>query len=436
MICAVVISLVTNIIYIRNVYKTIYEKLKSQLQNSNSTLTKDKKQFHICGMPMIGKTHFLYYAFAWLPVDFPDLPGNATVGVIPTKLSSSEWFNDVKCRQKEKDEGNYKHAVKVAEVAHNDPTFRSREIRELYKDNIFLIDNAKTEYTVYFHTNTCIVFAGLKLESSALIENVKSDTTMYWMPVWSPVELTDFVHLIPLALPDGVKNDIPHLLHYFGGTIGNMTYKDRNKRIQALKLKCDTAATQSALTTLICQSSTDIIAEFSSLVEIVVSDDHKFAGTKYVSSFVSQHIMLKYLLGKRITFAQFWKDGANESPMAYGNIYERHLPFFMSKGDKLKITVAPFANGKDPTYFNNSKEVTMKFTDYVSHKERTSPYCVQVGHLVQMFCNCPCIDFYTIQKNGANILAQDVTSDVPDDVKFADRNDKTYTVYLIQATVG
>ena len=53
-----------------------------------------------------------------------------------------------------------------------------------------------------------------------------------------------------------------------------MTYKDGNKRIQALKLKCDTAATQSALTTLICQSSTDIIAEFCSLVEIVVSDDH------------------------------------------------------------------------------------------------------------------------------------------------------------------
>ena len=79
--------------------------------------------------------------------------------------------------------------------------------------------------------------------------------------------------------------------------------------------------------------------------------------------------------------------------MAYGNIHERHLPFFMSKGDELKITVAPFANGRNLTYFNNSKEVTMKFTDYVFHKERTGPYCVQVGRLVQMFCNCPCIDF-------------------------------------------
>ena len=108
----------------------------------------------------------------------------------------------------------------------------------------------------------------------------------------------------------------------------------------------------------------------------------------------------------------------------------------MSKGDILEITVAPFANGKKAGYFNNSKEVTMKFTDYVFHKEKNGPYCVQVGHLVEMYPNCPSIDFYTIQENANNVRAEDVTSDVPADGNFADGNDKTYTVYVIQATVG
>ena len=108
----------------------------------------------------------------------------------------------------------------------------------------------------------------------------------------------------------------------------------------------------------------------------------------------------------------------------------------MSKGDVLKITVAPFADGKKPGYFNNSKEVTLNFTDCVFHKQKNSPYCIQVGCLVQMFPNCPSIDFYTIQENADNVTAEDVTSDVPDDENFADRNDKTYTVYVIQATVG
>ena len=323
----------------------------------------------------------------------------------------------------------------MAKLAHNDPTFNSRVVQKKYNNYIFLIDNAKTQY-VYNHMNRCIVFASLKLESSALIENVKIDATTYGMPVWSPEELSDFVRLIPSALPDGMRNDIPHLVHNFGGTIGNMTYKDRKNRIQALKFKCHVAAPQSVLATMICQQSTDVIAEFSSLVENVVSNDYQLAGTKYVSSFVSQEIMGKYLRGKSITFAQFWNDGAKESPAAYGKIYERHLPFFMSKGDILKITVAPFADGKKPGYFNNSKEVTLNFTDYVFHKEKNGPYCIQVGRLVQMFPNCPLIDFVTIQENADNVTAEDVTSDVPDDENFADGNDKTYTVYVIQATVG
>ena len=86
----------THYIFIRNVFKSVYEKIKNILEDPNDTHT---KQFHICGMPMIGKTHFLYYVLAWLPVDFPELPGIATLGVLSgaSKSSDMEFFNELKC---------------------------------------------------------------------------------------------------------------------------------------------------------------------------------------------------------------------------------------------------------------------------------------------------------------------------------------------------
>ena len=275
----------------------------------------------------------------------------------------------------------------------------------------------------------------LKLETHALINNVKLDSTTYWIQVWSPEEISHFLDLLPSSLPFGETNDIPYLLHNFGGTIGNMIHKNRKSRFEHFKVKCHAAATNSILVMVICQESTDVIAQYSSLVENVVTEDHQLAGMKYLSAFVTQEIMGKYLRRQSITFAQFWNAGAKESPGEYSKIYERHLPFFMSKGDVLEIAVALFAHRNQTGYFNNSKEVTMNFTDYVFHKERNGPYCIEVGCLVQMYPNCPLIDFYTIQENANNVMAKDVTSDVTDDGKFADRNDKTYTVYLIQATV-
>ena len=323
----------------------------------------------------------------------------------------------------------------MAEFAHNKPTFNSKEVQRKYKDYIFLIDSAKKQY-VYNYTNTCIVFMSPKLETHDLINNVKLDSTMYWILVWSPEEISQFVDLLPSSLPTGETNNIPYLLRNFGGTFGNMTHKNRKSRFEHFKVKCNAAATESILAMVICQESTDVIAQYSSLVENVVTEDHQLAGTKYISAFVTQEIMVKYLRRQSITFAQFWNDGAKESPGEYGKIYERHLPFFMSKGDDLKIAVAPFAHRNQTGYFNNLKEVTMNFTDYVFHKEKNGPYCVEVGRLVQMYPNCPLIDFYTIQENANNVTAKDVTRDVTDDGNFADGNDKTYTVYLIQATVG
>ena len=64
------IGSLTDLIFIKKVYKSVYEKVKSNLQDSNVKLINEKKQFHICRMPMIGKTHFLYDVLAWLPVDF------------------------------------------------------------------------------------------------------------------------------------------------------------------------------------------------------------------------------------------------------------------------------------------------------------------------------------------------------------------------------
>ena len=195
---------------------------------------------------------------------------------------------------------------------------------------------------MYNVMNTCIVFVSLKLENYALLNNVKTNTKTYWIPVWSPEEITQFQHLLPDALPVGENNDIADLLHHFGGTIGNMMHKDRKSRFKHLKVKCYRAATNSVLATVICQENSDVIAEYSSLVENEVTEDHELAGTKYVSSFVTQEIMGKYLLGQRLTFAQFWNDCVAQAPGEYGKIYERHLPFFMSKGDELKIQVAQF----------------------------------------------------------------------------------------------
>ena len=69
-------------------------------------------------------------------------------------------------------------------------------------------------------------------------------------------------------------------------------------------------------------------------------------------------------------------------------------------------------------------------------RKKTGHYCIEVGRLVQMYPKCPSIDFYTIQENADNVTANDVMSYVSDDGNFVDGNDKTYTVYAIQATVG
>ena len=213
--------------------------------------------------------------------------------------------------------------------------------------------------------NTCILFANLKLENFACLNNVKTDTTTYWIPVWSPEEITQFQHLLPDAFPVCENNDNAYLLRNFGGTIGNMTHNDRKSKFKHLKLKCSTGAATSVLATARCQEDSNVIAEYSSLVENEVNEDYELAGMRYISSFVTQEIMGKYLLGQRLTFAQFWNDCAEKAPGEHGKIYERHLPFFMSKGDKVKIQVAEFQVRKSEGYFNNLKEVTMNFNDYV-----------------------------------------------------------------------
>ena len=93
-----------------------------------------------------------------------------------------------------------------------------------------------------------------------------------------------------------------------------MTHKNRKSRFEHFKVKCHTAATESILPMVICQETTDVIAQYSLLVENVVTEDHQLAGTKYVSTFITQEIMVKYLRLQSITFAQFWNDGAKESP--------------------------------------------------------------------------------------------------------------------------
>ena len=52
----------------------------------------------------------------------------------------------------------------------------------------------------------------------------------------------------------------------------------------------------------------------------------------------------------------------------------------------------------------------MNFNDYVFKKANTGCYCIEVGRLVQVYRNCPSIDFYKIQENAKNLMAEDVTS--------------------------
>ena len=105
---------------------------------------------------------------------------------------------------------------------------------------------------MYSVMNMCIVFARPKLETFVLLNNVKMDTKTYWIPVWSPEEITQFQHLLPNAFPVGENNDLAYLLHHFGGTIGNMMHKDKKSRFKHLKAKCYTTATKSVLATVIC----------------------------------------------------------------------------------------------------------------------------------------------------------------------------------------
>ena len=95
------------------------KKIKTSLEAQNQAGTKGKKQFHICGMPMIGKTHFFYYVLTQLPVDFPELPGIATLGVLPggSESSDMEWFNELKCVQETTGTGDEKKVTNTLQIA-------------------------------------------------------------------------------------------------------------------------------------------------------------------------------------------------------------------------------------------------------------------------------------------------------------------------------
>ena len=67
------IDSMTDKIFIRDAYIGIYKKIKEKLEAEKNTGDPMPLLFHICGTPMIGKTHFLYYVLARLAVDIPAL---------------------------------------------------------------------------------------------------------------------------------------------------------------------------------------------------------------------------------------------------------------------------------------------------------------------------------------------------------------------------
>ena len=107
---------------------------------------------------MIGKIHFLYYVLAWLPVDFLDLPGIATLGALPGISSDMEWFNELKCVETSDANNKVQHMLDVAELTHNQPIFDSKEVQRKYKNYIFLIDNAKKRVCVQLHEHVHCIY--------------------------------------------------------------------------------------------------------------------------------------------------------------------------------------------------------------------------------------------------------------------------------------
>ena len=139
------IESMTDNIFIRDAYIDIYKKIKEKIEAVGK---KDSLMlFHICGTPMIGKTHFLYYVLARLAVDIPSLPGFAVVSKIPTRIGSPVWWNILENVSPDKS-GQTTHILKAREPSNISPPTYSRDIRK-YKDYIFLIDNAKDDYDLY-----------------------------------------------------------------------------------------------------------------------------------------------------------------------------------------------------------------------------------------------------------------------------------------------
>ena len=109
--------------------------------------------------------------------DIPESPGDYS-------KTSSIWISEIKCDRERDTKGNVV-TIKliVEEESYNQPTFSSREIKNKYKDYIFLIDNPEAEFPTYSRTNICIAFVSPRLEEERNKSHSKIDVANYWMLV-------------------------------------------------------------------------------------------------------------------------------------------------------------------------------------------------------------------------------------------------------------
>ena len=437
-------------VYVRQAYIDIYHKIKGRLQQVlNTDEDLERAIIHICGTPMIGKTMFLYYVLARLANDFK-IPGFVIVGIIPgnKEVANSEKYYYSICKRI-----NEKLLIFERDSTTFSPQaspFTPERLRGELDGYIFLIDNAKTDFWDVEIYNNTIIFASPKVDEGS--KEAKVDINTWWMPVWNRTEIDDLLHKFPRALPRGkgftdyenMAQDIGALMDYFGGTLGNILFRNRAKRSEVLEGKAEKLLTKEIIPGQLIAGVNSVLHEkYSSLIEVQVDKYYNKVGTNYISKHFTNHILQQVGIRKARSWNEFW--GAPEAnAVARGEHYEAILASYLGKNTELDMDYQPHIKRKVKANFpptqNLLKTMKFKFENGLYHQTRKGPYCVEVQRLVRMWPKCAAVDFYTIQKRKAKNDRQG--DDVTDQLSgtghpiVADGCTEGYDVIWKQASYG
>ena len=399
-------------IYVRQSYIDIYDKIKTRIELVRRAKVPHLQRaiMHICGTPMIGKTMFLYYVLARLCEDF-DYPGFVIRGIIPGSGDNpAAEFYSVGVLDKQ---NNTLHFEKTSSP---EKPYDSTSLQKSYKGYMFLIDNARLDDWEIQMFNDTIIFASPKVHVKSM--NSKQRIKTWWMPVWDRDEIDGLVAKISNVLPsaddddfedyDNMGSNINALMEYFGGTLGNMTNRDRQNRVAVLTLKAKDLVEKEIVKKIVtCGRDVNVDITYSSLIKVMVDQEYKPVGTVYISSFFTRFILNRVHEQTTQVFKNFWEVGAQHAAAAFGDHYEDVLAGFLGKNTKLKMKCQPHKHKKCldnlPKTQNLEGLMEFKFENEIFQMKNAKRaedriYCVEEQRLVRMWKNCKSIDFYHIQK--------------------------------------